>query len=202
MCFLRSKYVQLNLLKPRPENDPCYLLLKCSYKNDVLTRSNPDDVHECRMYVGPPELKRSCCHFFTFRNLIGAVTRKRHLYKTESCMRKFLEPLWSRVGTSFFVFFVPLLFFVLFFQHAGFVGCVRDLTVNRNKLDPRVLLSTAQVREVSLDNCQLVDPCLRPNACEHGGQCNVDEGRVVCDCTGTGYTGKNCHFGMHSFFYS
>lgn len=57
------------------------------------------------------------------------------------------------------------------------------------------MLATAVVREISLDNCQLVDPCHRPNACEHGGLCNVDEGRVVCDCTGTGYTGKNCHFG-------
>lgn len=78
----------------------------------------------------------------------------------------------------------------------GFIGCIRDLVMNRKKLDPRALLSSAVVREVSLDNCQLVDPCHRPNACEHGGLCNVDEGRVVCDCTGTGYTGKNCHFGI------
>ena len=77
----------------------------------------------------------------------------------------------------------------------GFVGCLRELKINDQKLDPRVLLSTSTTREVSLDNCQLVDPCDRPNACEHGGLCMVDEGRVVCDCTGTGYTGKNCHFG-------
>lgn len=80
-------------------------------------------------------------------------------------------------------------------KYVGFIGCIRDLVMNRKKLDPRALLSTAVVREISLDNCQLVDPCHRPNACEHGGLCNVDEGRVVCDCTGTGYTGKNCHFG-------
>ncbi|XP_046452961.1 uncharacterized protein LOC124200702 isoform X3 [Daphnia pulex] len=79
----------------------------------------------------------------------------------------------------------------------GFIGCIRDLVMNRKKLDPRALLSTALVREISLDNCQLVDPCHRPNACEHGGLCNVDEGRVVCDCTGTGYTGKNCHFALY-----
>ncbi|XP_059351285.1 axotactin-like isoform X3 [Daphnia carinata] len=79
----------------------------------------------------------------------------------------------------------------------GFIGCIRDLVLNRRKLDPRALLYTAEVREISLDNCQLVDPCHRPNACEHGGLCNVDEGRVVCDCTGTGYTGKNCHFALY-----
>ncbi|KAK4045709.1 hypothetical protein OUZ56_033583 [Daphnia magna] len=79
----------------------------------------------------------------------------------------------------------------------GFIGCIRDLVMNRKKLDPRALLYSAEVREISLDNCQLVDPCHRPNACEHGGLCNVDEGRVVCDCTGTGYTGKNCHFALY-----
>jgi len=79
----------------------------------------------------------------------------------------------------------------------GFVGCLRELKINDQKLDPRVLLSTSTTREVSLDNCQLVDPCDRPNACEHGGLCMVDEGRVVCDCTGTGYTGKNCHFALY-----
>ena len=66
------------------------------------------------------------------------------------------------------------MFFLLFsfFLFLGFVGCIRDLVINHKKLDPRVLLLTAEVREISLDNCQLVDPCLRPNACEHGGLCN------------------------------
>lgn len=85
--------------------------------------------------------------------------------------------------------------------HLGFVGCLRDITMNGRKLDPRALIAMASVREISLDNCQLVDPCHRPNACEHGGLCNVDQGRVVCDCTGTGYTGKNCHFGNEVFVY-
>ena len=85
------------------------------------------------------------------------------------------------------------------YSGTGFVGCMRELKINDKKLDPRVLLSTGITREISLDNCQLVDPCDRPNACEHGGLCMVDEGRVVCDCTGTGYTGKNCHFGTFLF---
>ena len=84
----------------------------------------------------------------------------------------------------------------------GFIGCMQQLKINDKELDPRVLLSTGITREASLDNCQLVDPCDRPNACEHGGLCMVDEGRVVCDCTGTGYTGKNCHFGTFRIWVS
>ncbi len=81
--------------------------------------------------------------------------------------------------------------------YKGFIGCVKDVTVNGMKVDPRVVLATVgATREISLDNCQLVDPCHRPNACEHGGRCSVVDGRVACDCTGTGYTGKNCHFGL------
>ena len=98
---------------------------------------------------------------------------------------------------SYLLFQTPDSFIVS--SDSGFVGCVRDLVINQKKFDPRVLLYTANVREISLDNCQLVDPCHRPNACEHGGLCMVDEGRVVCDCTGTGYTGKNCHFGEWKF---
>lgn len=52
--------------------------------------------------------------------------------------------------------------------------------------------------QVSIDNCQLVDPCKRPNACEHDGKCSVVDDNVICDCKGTGYIGKNCHFGKKS----
>lgn len=51
------------------------------------------------------------------------------------------------------------------------------------------------VGQVSIDNCQLVDPCKRPNACKHGGKCSIKDDKVHCDCNGTGYIGKNCHFG-------
>lgn len=47
---------------------------------------------------------------------------------------------------------------------------------------------------ISIDNCKLVDPCNIHNACEHGSKCAIVEDKVVCDCTGTGYIGKTCHF--------
>lgn len=73
---------------------------------------------------------------------------------------------------------------------------MRSVVVNGVQLEPRYVVRTKHtVGTVSLDNCQLVDPCTRPNACEHGGKCSVKDDRVTCDCKGTGYIGKNCHFG-------
>ncbi|KAJ9577003.1 hypothetical protein L9F63_006440, partial [Diploptera punctata] len=83
-------------------------------------------------------------------------------------------------------------------SNLGLVGCIRRVEVNGEALEPRHLVqSEYTVGEVSLDNCQLVDPCKRPNACKHGGKCSVKEDRITCDCEGTGYIGKNCHFAKH-----
>ncbi|XP_063977101.1 axotactin isoform X2 [Diachasmimorpha longicaudata] len=78
---------------------------------------------------------------------------------------------------------------------AGLVGCMRDIKVNEDIVEPRYVINTERVvGEVALDNCQFVDPCKRPNTCEHGGKCSVKENRITCDCKDTGYIGKNCHF--------
>ncbi|XP_075524717.1 axotactin isoform X3 [Dermacentor variabilis] len=81
-------------------------------------------------------------------------------------------------------------------QHVmGFVGCFRDIYVEKEWVDPRKVVGTEYAHgEVSLDNCQLINPCNNPNACEHGGQCYLDGSRFKCNCNGTGYTGKTCHF--------
>lgn len=78
---------------------------------------------------------------------------------------------------------------------------MRLIYVNGEFVEPRYVVRTKHaVGDVSLDNCQLVDPCKRPDACEHGGKCSIDVDRVVCDCVGTGYIGKNCHFGKIFYF--
>ncbi|XP_047111390.1 neurexin-4 isoform X1 [Schistocerca piceifrons] len=80
----------------------------------------------------------------------------------------------------------------------GLVGCVRLMMVNGESIEPRyVVRSKHAVGDVSIDNCQLVDPCKRPNACEHGGRCSVKDDHILCDCSDTGYIGKNCHFALH-----
>uniref|UniRef100_A0A336LPV5 CSON009010 protein n=1 Tax=Culicoides sonorensis TaxID=179676 RepID=A0A336LPV5_CULSO len=78
---------------------------------------------------------------------------------------------------------------------SGLVGCMRDLEINGVAIEPRYVVKTERVvGEVALDNCKFVDPCKRPNTCEHGGKCFVKDDRITCDCKGTGYIGKNCHF--------
>lgn len=77
----------------------------------------------------------------------------------------------------------------------GLVGCMRDLEINGIPIEPRNVVKTERVvGDVSLDNCKYIDPCKRPNTCEHGGKCVVKDDRITCDCKSTGYIGKNCHF--------
>ncbi|XP_067139514.1 axotactin-like isoform X3 [Centruroides vittatus] len=83
-------------------------------------------------------------------------------------------------------------------DHTGFVGCIRNVHINKRHLDSRMLLnSTTTSRKVYLDNCQLVNPCRNPNVCEHGGACFVADGKISCNCSNTGYTGKTCHFSIN-----
>lgn len=80
----------------------------------------------------------------------------------------------------------------------GLVGCMRDLSINGMDIEPRFVVKTERVvGEIALDNCQFVDPCRRPNTCEHNGKCIVKNDRVTCDCKNTGYDGKNCHFSQY-----
>lgn len=77
----------------------------------------------------------------------------------------------------------------------GLVGCIRDIEINGHLIEPRHVVKTERVvGEVALDNCKYIDPCKRPNTCEHGGKCIVKDDQVTCDCRLTGYIGKNCHF--------
>ncbi|XP_054286354.1 axotactin-like isoform X2 [Macrosteles quadrilineatus] len=77
----------------------------------------------------------------------------------------------------------------------GLVGCMQKISVNGEIIEPRFVIRSNHTQgHVSLDNCELVDPCKSPNACEHGGICSVKEDHLSCDCKETGYVGKNCHF--------
>ncbi|XP_054154216.1 axotactin-like [Oppia nitens] len=81
----------------------------------------------------------------------------------------------------------------------GIRGCLRDITINRMSIDPRVIYDNyAVIGKISLDNCQLVDPCNSPNVCENGGKCiaSIETGQTKCDCGRTGYVGKTCHFSI------
>ncbi|KAK3867350.1 hypothetical protein Pcinc_027182, partial [Petrolisthes cinctipes] len=80
----------------------------------------------------------------------------------------------------------------------GMVGCLRTLEVGGEPIDLRALGGTSVVhRDVIYDNCQVLRPCERPGACEHGAKCNETEEGVRCDCSGTGYTGSKCQFSLY-----
>ncbi|KAK7082018.1 hypothetical protein SK128_004251 [Halocaridina rubra] len=84
-------------------------------------------------------------------------------------------------------------------DYPGFIGCLRELHVGDTKLDLRTVVGTPMVNsDVTYDNCKVIGPCEGPRACEHGGLCSIDQdGEVQCDCTGTGYSGKMCHFSLY-----
>ncbi|GAB6026571.1 hypothetical protein CHUAL_012986 [Chamberlinius hualienensis] len=81
----------------------------------------------------------------------------------------------------------------------GFVGCMRQIKLNSVYMDPRNVVDSDQIEggEISLDNCQLVDPCAQPGVCEHGGKCIMKDNKVSCNCSDTGYTGLTCHFSLY-----
>ena len=45
--------------------------------------------------------------------------------------------------------------------------------------------------------CILIDICSRNTPCKNGGNCTLGSvpDEYICDCSGTGYTGKNCSTG-------
>lgn len=78
---------------------------------------------------------------------------------------------------------------------SGLVGCMREIHINGIAIEPRSVMKTTRVvGEIAIDNCKFIDPCKRPNTCEHNGKCFVKEDHFTCDCGETGYIGKNCHF--------
>ena len=69
----------------------------------------------------------------------------------------------------------------------GFVGCMRDLTVQGQKID----FTTVYRSQVSVGQCFLKDDCL-PNPCKNGGRCSQRGNRTYCDCIGTDFKGLKC----------
>lgn len=80
----------------------------------------------------------------------------------------------------------------------GIMGCIQNLLIDYKYIDPRIVVNDKSLHsgKISLDECKLVNPCDYPAACEHNGRCTVNkQGEADCDCSGTGYAGKTCHFG-------
>lgn len=63
----------------------------------------------------------------------------------------------------------------------------RSMSNIHNFIIFRYVINTERVvGEVAIDDCRYVDPCTRPNTCEHDGVCSIREDRVICNCDNTG----------------
>nr|XP_005995332.1 PREDICTED: neurexin-2-beta [Latimeria chalumnae] len=78
------------------------------------------------------------------------------------------------------------------FLNYGFVGCVRDLFIDGKSRDVRQLAEMQNMGGVSsFCSKETLKQC-SSNPCRNGGLCREGWNRFICDCTGTGYLGKNC----------
>ncbi|XP_033739181.1 uncharacterized protein LOC117326534 [Pecten maximus] len=99
------------------------------------------------------------------------------------------EPIY--VSGAIIVGFVPK----VYTENIGFVGCIRNLKLQNETIDPIKLMDNRDVVDgVFLDGCDLVDHCRYGPPCQHGGQCLADWDGISCNCEATSYTGKTCHF--------
>lgn len=109
-----------------------------------------------------------------------------------------------------------------------FTGCMRKIKINGHLFDSRDFVSSSASipplatnlqntsilmagpaqsdvisnrmaqGSVTLDSCELINPCISQNPCKNNGTCKINElGEPECDCSKTGYTGKRCHFSIY-----
>lgn len=78
----------------------------------------------------------------------------------------------------------------------GFVGCMRDLTVQGLKINFTTVKPNYK-SQVEVGKCSLLDRCVQ-NPCKNGGRCSQRWNRTICDCAGTDFKGPKCE--TPSFF--
>jgi len=76
----------------------------------------------------------------------------------------------------------------------GFVGCMRDLIVQGQKINFTAVSYTSQVK---ISECNLHDLCV-PNPCQNGGRCSQRWNQTFCHCSKTDFVGEKCE--KPSFF--
>lgn len=87
-------------------------------------------------------------------------------------------------------------------QYRGFIGCMRWLYIEGNKVNLETVVAENNVRGsgnnngITIKSCQMIDRC-HPNPCEHGGTCKQNHLHFTCDCGDSGYLGAVCHVPRH-----
>ncbi|XP_072887457.1 neurexin-2-like isoform X19 [Hemitrygon akajei] len=78
------------------------------------------------------------------------------------------------------------------FLNYGYVGCVRDLFIDGQSRDVRRLAEMQGAGGVSgFCSRETLRQCAS-GPCRNGGSCREGWNRYICDCTGTGFFGRNC----------
>ena len=65
----------------------------------------------------------------------------------------------------------------------GFVGCMNELIINKQKCQPN---ATSKIKNVERGGCNITDSCTF-SPCLHGGECTQTGKTFFCGCSGTGY---------------
>lgn len=70
----------------------------------------------------------------------------------------------------------------------GFIGCIRDLIVQGQKINFTTVTYKSQVK---ISECSLHDLCV-PNPCQNGGRCSQRYNQTSCHCSETDFEGEKC----------
>ena len=73
-------------------------------------------------------------------------------------------------------------------ERPGFIGCMRDLTVQGRKINFTTVSYKSQVK---ISDCFLRDLCV-PSPCQNGGRCSQSWNQTFCHCSETDFEGVDC----------
>ncbi|XP_063300025.1 neurexin-1 isoform X14 [Pelobates fuscus] len=76
-------------------------------------------------------------------------------------------------------------------DHNTFQGWIRDIRVNFTDSSP------VTSNEIKMED--ETDPCAKDNVCLNGGICSVVNEEAMCDCSQTGFQGKDCSEGKEEY---
>ena len=82
----------------------------------------------------------------------------------------------------------------------GYIGCIQDVSVNRQPVDVAYLVKEQRVDGV-LEGCRVQqEGACDDNPCYHDGRCIEGWNRYVCDCSATSYHDNLCQTGKMALF--
>lgn len=89
----------------------------------------------------------------------------------------------SKTGTHTPAVTLPSNFFKGDVTAGGFVGCMNELIINKQKCQPN---AGSRIKNVEWSGCNITDFCIF-SPCLHGGECTQTGKTFSCGCSGTGY---------------